>query len=205
VAFAHSGGHGAKIEGIGPGGGRLAPVILAADAEKGAAAETQAVVEWFLEGEKLRIVFWDKERKQALPVKAVKNKWILLGGALAKPEVMAAGLELESASLKKADSVEVIVPALGPKGQKQVALIELGPRAAKTNCVLVRCQGKECGCDLLKAGWKELARCPGHSWAYVIEKDGRRKICKGINARSGPTETSCEDFTGELKEFRACK
>jgi hypothetical protein len=125
VAFAHSGGHGAKIEGKGPGGGRLAPVILAADAEKGSAAATQAVAEWFLDGNKLRVVFWDKERKSALPVKAVKNKWILLSKELAKPEVVSAGMELESASLKKADSVEVIVPALGPKGVKHVALIEL--------------------------------------------------------------------------------
>ena len=124
VAFAHSGGHGAKIEGKGPGGGRLAPVILAVDAEKGSAAATQAVVEWFLEGNKLRVVFWDKERKNALPVKA-KNKWIVLGKALPKPEVVSAGLELESATLKKADSVEVIVPALGPKGEKHVALIDL--------------------------------------------------------------------------------
>lgn len=125
MALAHSGGHGAKIEGKGPGGGRLAPVILAVDAEKGASAEAQAVVEWFREGEKLRVVFWDKNRKERLPVKAVKNKWILLGKELPKPEVLSAGLELESVSLKKADSVEVIVPALGPKGEKHVALIEL--------------------------------------------------------------------------------
>lgn len=202
VALAHSGGHGARIEGTGPGGGRLAPVILASEAEKGAAAETQAVVEWFLEGEKLRIVFWDKERKRALPVKAVMNKWILIGGELKKPEVLSAGLQLESASLKKAGAVEVIVPALGAKGQKHVALIEL--KGAEENCAHVQCKGADCGCSLLKAGWKELARCPGHNWVYVIEKDGRRKICKGINARGGLEESPCEEFAGDLQKFRAC-
>ena len=125
LAFAHSGGHGAKIEGFGPNGGKLAPVILASEAEMGDKAKTRAVAEWKLEGEALKVSFWSEDRKTRLPLKAVNLKWILLGKKLKKPEVVSAGTELKSPTLRKADSVEIILPALGELGQKHVALIQL--------------------------------------------------------------------------------
>jgi hypothetical protein len=63
-------------------------------------------------------------------------------------------------------------------------------------------QRKDHGEELLKNGWKEIARCDdGHEWAYVIEKSSERRLCTGINARGGPTEYPCTSFTKDLESF----
>jgi hypothetical protein len=72
-------------------------------------------------------------------------------------------------------------------------------------CELVQCQGSNCGCTLKKKGWKEIARCSGHQWRYLIERKGERRICQGINARGGPSEKDCMKFDGDLTEFKLCK
>jgi len=125
LGFAHEAGHGPVVEGKGPGGGKLAAVIAASEAEKGADASLKAVAEWKLAGGKLEVKLWDNARKQALPASG-DVKWILLGKKLAKPVVFTEkGLESENAALKNADSVELILPALGSSREKHVVAISL--------------------------------------------------------------------------------
>ena len=135
AARAHTGGHGAVIEGLGPGGGRLAAVVLAADAEAGAAAAARGVAEWFLRGSEIEIRFWDVSRRASVSVPGPSElKWILLGGSLAKPSVVRSDLaratprirgRLESGLLAAAGSVEVILPGLGPSREKHVLILTL--------------------------------------------------------------------------------
>jgi hypothetical protein len=62
---------------------------------------------------------------------------------------------------------------------------------------------KDHGVELKKNGWNEIVRCDdGHDWSYVLEKDGRRNFCWGINAFAGPTEYPCNPFTGDLDKFK---
>jgi hypothetical protein len=62
----------------------------------------------------------------------------------------------------------------------------------------------DCGADLLRNGWQELARCDdGHEWGYVLEKDNERKFCSGINAFAGPEESPCVPFIQDLQEYKA--
>jgi len=81
-----------------------------------------------------------------------------------------------------------------------------GPQLSRAEkCATATCKGKNCGCDLLKKGWREIASCNGHQWTYVLEKDGQRRICDGINGFTGPLEMPCKRFTGDLEEFKQCK
>jgi hypothetical protein len=72
------------------------------------------------------------------------------------------------------------------------------------SCAYLQCSGSNCGCALRKKGWKEVARCSGHEWRYLLEKGEKRKLCEGINARGGPTENPCSDFAGKLSDFKRC-
>ncbi len=74
----------------------------------------------------------------------------------------------------------------------------------QNNCELIQCKGSGCGCELLKAGWRELARCEGHQWTYVIEKGSERKLCTGIAALAVYEENPCVKFERDLKEFKKC-
>ena len=63
---------------------------------------------------------------------------------------------------------------------------------------------KPAGDVLIRSGWKEVARCfDGHEWAYILANGQNQRICKGINARGGPSEQPCEIFSGNLKSFKA--
>jgi hypothetical protein len=77
-------------------------------------------------------------------------------------------------------------------------------QTANDKCDFVQCREPGCGCELKKLGWKEIARCSGHHWSYVIEKKRQRKICQGVNARGGPKEDPCSKFDGRLSDFRKC-
>jgi len=66
------------------------------------------------------------------------------------------------------------------------------------------CRDSPCGRDLLGDGWKEIARCDGHAWSYLMERDGEIMQCSGINARSGPTEDPCKPFSGTVENFKKC-
>lgn len=75
-------------------------------------------------------------------------------------------------------------------------------------CKITQCKddkGNNCGCELIKKGWKEIARCDGHQWSYVLESNKRRVLCRGIAAHGGPEEDPCVVFTGKLEEFKKCK
>lgn len=61
------------------------------------------------------------------------------------------------------------------------------------------------GAELKTKGWQEIARCPGHSWEYLLEKDGQIKHCTGINARGGPKENPCTPFNGKIPQFKKCQ
>jgi len=61
------------------------------------------------------------------------------------------------------------------------------------------------GGELSEKGWKEIARCPGHSWEYLMKKDGEIRLCSGINARGGPKENPCSIFTGKISSFKKCQ
>jgi hypothetical protein len=66
------------------------------------------------------------------------------------------------------------------------------------------CSGDLCGHTLLRQGWSASASCnDGHTWSYLISKDGRTLMCRGINARGGPRETPCSAFDGDADAFRA--
>ena len=72
------------------------------------------------------------------------------------------------------------------------------------HCAVVRCRGTSCGCDLHRTGWKELARCPGHEWNYIMEMDNKRVYCHGISGIAGPVEDPCIPFTSDLETFKNC-
>lgn len=61
------------------------------------------------------------------------------------------------------------------------------------------------GPELKEKGWKEIARCPGHEWHYLLKKGGETRICSGINARGGPEEFPCEPFAGKTETFKKCQ
>lgn len=66
------------------------------------------------------------------------------------------------------------------------------------------CRESPCGQDLLGNGWREVARCDGHAWSYLMERDGEKMQCSGINARGGPTEIPCKPFSGTVENFKKC-
>jgi hypothetical protein len=75
---------------------------------------------------------------------------------------------------------------------------------ARRSCDIIQCKASNCGCNLIKKGWNEIARCEGHNWRYVIEKEGNRLMCIGVDERGGQVEEECTNFTGDLDKFKAC-
>jgi hypothetical protein len=125
LAFGHGGGHGPKVEGTGPSGGKLTSVILAADAELGERAASRAVAEWVLKGETLRVTLWNSERTQKIQPSGSEVKWILLGKKLPKPEVVKGqSLELKR-SFAGVEQVELILPSLDLATEKHVTIFSL--------------------------------------------------------------------------------
>lgn len=125
LAFGHGGGHGPKIWGSGPAGGKLTSVILAADAELGEKAAARAVAEWVLRGNSLEVTLWNAERTKKIHFAGSEVKWILLGKKLPKPEVVK-GLSL---TLKRnfagVEQVELILPNLDLAPEKHVTIFSL--------------------------------------------------------------------------------
>ncbi|RZA04627.1 MAG: hypothetical protein EOP11_14675 [Proteobacteria bacterium] len=73
-------------------------------------------------------------------------------------------------------------------------------------CAIAKCRGKEdCGCDWLKRGGELVALCEDHAWSYLVKAGKSTKLCRGINARGGPEEYACEEFSGNVTEFARCK
>ena len=59
------------------------------------------------------------------------------------------------------------------------------------------------GCHLLDNGWKQEAECyDGHTWSYLLQHDDELKLCKGINARGGATESPCEGYAGDVTSYK---
>ncbi len=67
-----------------------------------------------------------------------------------------------------------------------------------------KCRSSKCGLEFLKEGWKEIARCEGHQWRYLLQKGDQRKLCVGIDALDGPSEDPCVDYRGDVSQFRKC-
>ena len=134
-AQAHESGHGQVIPGIGPHGGKLAPVILAKESELGPKASTQAVIEWIKNGDMIEIYIFDKSQTNAFEVAGpAEIKWILLGKKLEKPEVIKANLTKNQSAISqhfahgilgKTTKIEVILPNLGKTTEKMVAAFDL--------------------------------------------------------------------------------
>jgi hypothetical protein len=131
LAFAHGEGHGAKVEGTGPRGGKLSAVVLAQEAELGDRAVTRALAEWKIERGAIEVSLWGVDRKRAIAIpEGAPLKWIVVGKRLAKPIVLqaaapAAGQPLrqtvDAAELAKADLLEIILPSLDASADKHVA------------------------------------------------------------------------------------
>jgi hypothetical protein len=83
-------------------------------------------------------------------------------------------------------------------------LIFIIPNASiAENFLKPECKEENCGYNLIKNGWIKIADCnDGHQWSYIIQKENEQKICVGINARSGPTESPCKVFTGNIEKFK---
>lgn len=60
------------------------------------------------------------------------------------------------------------------------------------------------GPELMKQGWKQTAKCPGHEYSYLVEKAGKRMVCSGVSGYAGPLEYACKPFTGKVSEFKKC-
>jgi hypothetical protein len=65
-----------------------------------------------------------------------------------------------------------------------------------------RCDGDLCGHKLMTTGWQRIAGCAGHTWSYLLAKDDKVLICHGVNARDGPRETPCTEFSGDIDQYR---
>ncbi len=127
-AFAHEGGHGTPIQGLGQHGGQLVPVILARDANLGAKASTQAVAEWKRQGTKIRVYFWNRDRSKPLILSGKEVKWIFLGKAkVLVEEVKSPTSELTQTipSLQETKAIEVILPGFLGMQEKHVFVMDL--------------------------------------------------------------------------------
>ncbi|GEM_PF-5627984 len=58
------------------------------------------------------------------------------------------------------------------------------------------------GCSLTKNGWVEVARCDGHQWSYLLQKDQSFMRCEGADALGGPTEKPCAPYEGNAEQFK---
>ncbi len=76
--------------------------------------------------------------------------------------------------------------------------------ADSRDCESIRCATPKCGCEYLKEGWKEVGRCDGHWWRYLLQKGKQLKLCEGVSARGGPSEFPCVDFSGDVAKFQKC-
>ncbi len=134
---AHTNGHGARLEGLGPNGGHLSSVVLAKDADLGEKAKTQAIAEWTLKKKKIvKFQIWDETRKIALKVKGpAEIKWIVIAANTpSKAEVFKMAVnDLESdlsfaftpELIANASSIEVILPNVGQIAEKCVFTMPL--------------------------------------------------------------------------------
>ncbi|MGE0616069.1 MAG: hypothetical protein AB7P04_10550 [Bacteriovoracia bacterium] len=149
-SLAHEGGHGVKVPGQGPHGGKMSAVISAADSEKGSAAPTQGVAEWKQQGPEIEVHLWDKSPMAGKPAAVSvpvadgaksELKWIVLYGnhgekkPARKPLVVKSELVATAATFKHAftpeeltgaQTIEVILPAFGSITQKHVFEMSLG-------------------------------------------------------------------------------
>jgi len=125
LAFGHGGGHGPKISGTGPAGGKLTSVILAADAELGEKAAARAVAEWVFKGDSLEVTLWSSERTKKLPYSGNEVKWILLGKKLPKPEVVKGKSLTLKRSFAGVEQVELILPSLDLTAENHVTIFSL--------------------------------------------------------------------------------
>ena len=62
--------------------------------------------------------------------------------------------------------------------------------------------GTGCGPEFVAKGWTQIAYCAGHNWSYLLQKSGRIIYCKGVSGRAGPVEFPCQEFKGNLEEYR---
>lgn len=132
AAYAHQGGHGPILNGVGPHGGRRAAVVSAADAGKGTAASVQAVAEWQLKDGVLTVHFWDAEQKRPLAASGDLT-WILLPNKgtteSEKPVVLRRTLHAGrtrlrlSGGLHKAQAAEIVIGSLSGREGKQVVYL----------------------------------------------------------------------------------
>ncbi len=135
-AFAHSDGHGPVIPGAGPSGGRLAAVILASESENKDRASPVALAEWKRTAKGVSVAFLDLDRKAVpCPKGAAGIKVILLGKGLPKPVVFSkacanAKVDFEFPQGAQVETVELILPDLGERAEKQVVAFGISPAAS---------------------------------------------------------------------------
>jgi hypothetical protein len=134
-ALAHDSGHGPELSGRGPRGGRLAAIVPAADAELGPRARVAGSAEWLRKGSQLAVHLRTASGEELPLDAAAEVKWIVMGRAVPKPEVIRTAAEggarlmqvFEPSLLDRADLVEVILPAAQgkPDAGKQVFVLKL--------------------------------------------------------------------------------
>lgn len=64
-------------------------------------------------------------------------------------------------------------------------------------------QQNRTGCALVRDGWKEVARCDGREWTYLLEKEGKFMFCEGLDEHQGAAEKPCTTFSGGIDSFNS--
>ena len=62
--------------------------------------------------------------------------------------------------------------------------------------------GSGCGDEFIARGWTKIAQCDDHNWSYLLQRNGSIVVCTGVNGRAGPIEFPCENFKGNLAQYR---
>ncbi len=128
-AFAHEGGHGAEIKGLGKHGGKLTAIVAASEADKGEKAIVSGIAEWKLANGAVETFFWKENRTDALEVDPGQAKWIVLFPKPEKPMIIPIDssasfstlkLELDQKALDRASLIELILPNIKGKTEKHV-------------------------------------------------------------------------------------
>ena len=85
-------------------------------------------------------------------------------------------------------------------------LLWAAPVLAQAACdgatALPRCEGDRCGCRLIATGWRKIAACDDHNWSYLLQQGRQIVVCTGVAGTAGPVESPCQEFKGNLEQYR---
>lgn len=129
TASAHQKGHGSKIEGLGPNGGKLTGIIAAKDADS-TNAKSVGTVEYRVVNDVLSVTLLETDRKTNVKSNAGELTWIVIHKT-GKPTVarnsVAAGAPIDFSlnNLKDIRAVELILPSFKAAEVKHVTYMEL--------------------------------------------------------------------------------